>query len=330
MACSKLTTTFSIWLFLLPAFNGQRSLAAPPRDEQPTGSVRISLDKKAMPAQVTSVTVALSRAAFASVIRDFYVADSRSVFRIDSLTSGQWLLQADATNSLGEVLFSGSTTMLIEAGRVIRVTLYLREATGSLGISLTLPKKHVVFHDFDDGRAPAWSGNALSENIGGILRMTSTHAISWQFEVISRDDSHVYTRGLLEFDAKFGEEGYFFDVRGHSASKHDINWAAKVDFRDGRVLVDEFGFVDTGARFEPGDWYHVKTVFDNDLGRRGRYTLFVKNLTRGEPEVLVGEFDYHASNGRLENIVQYGFGVRTLERVAATSLYIDNVRLEIE
>jgi hypothetical protein len=331
MTNSKPAVSFLIWIFLLLILGCHHNPPLSPGNEQQAGGIRINLNKESMPAQVNSVTITLKRVDFESIIRDFFVADSGITVRIDSLAIGTWQLQVDAKNSEGRVLFSGTTTVLIEPGRVTSVILQLHEATGSLEITITWPgTKLVIFHGFDDGWVPAWGGNALAENVGGVLKITSTEAISWRWEIFDHGAPGIYSKGVFEFDAKFGTEGHFFDLRGHSASIHDINWGPKVDFTEGKVLVDEVGFVDTGTRFEPGDWYHVRAVFDNSLGERGRYALHLQNLTREQPEVLVGEFNYYASNGRLEDIVQYSFGVRTLDRVAATSLHIDNVRLQVE
>lgn len=166
----------------------------------------------------------------------------------------------------------------------------------------------------------------------GILKLTSTSSISWRWEIFDHGNPGIFTRGNFEFDAKFGEEGYFFDLRGHSKSSlQDLNWGPKVDFREGKVLNSQPGeFVDTDATYIPGDWYHVRVVFNNKLGDRGRFTLYLRNITRNESEILVGELNYFASNGPLQDVVQYSFGMRTLDQVPTTSFYIDNVFLEVE
>ncbi len=299
-------------------------------DNNLKGSATISLSRSSIPTQVASILVTLSRDGFDDITSYIQVSDSSVTIRFDSITIGVWTLRASAMDADGVVIFSGETTVEIIPAQTTHIELQLNDATGSLDVQITWPGAYlVVNNNFDDGQLPNWGGNASMEIIDGALRITSTDAISWRWDIFDHANPGIYTKGVLEFDAQFGTEAYFVDMRGHSESTPDINWGLKVDFWENKVLATGNEVPDTGYQFQAGDWYRIRTEFDNSFGDRGRYDLYLQNLSESGADSLVGQFDYVATNGRLIDIVQYSFGVRTLDKVETTSFLIDNVRLAV-
>lgn len=190
-------------------------------------------------------------------------------------------------------------------------------------------------YDFDDGLVPGWGGNAEMENVQGTLKLTAYandyDPGEWRWMIFDYDLPGKYSKGTFEFKAKFGEEGYFFNLRGHSeANIYNNNWGLNVRFAQGIVRPKEGPFsIETDVHFVPGEWYRVRIEFDNALGARGRYKLYFLELVNAAQEIYVGEYNYYADMGRLVDIAEFGFGGLPLGLVDQTSFYIDDVKLHV-
>ncbi len=195
------------------------------------------------------------------------------------------------------------------------------------------PDELTLEYDFNDGMVPCWGGNATMENVDGTLKLTAYandhDPGEWRWMIFDHDLPGKYTKGTFEFKAKFGEEGYFFNLKGHSeANIYNHNWGPRVRFVQGIVRPKEGPIsIETDVHFVPGEWYRVRIEFDNALGTRGRYTLYFKELANDAEEIFVGEYDYYADMGRLVDIAEFGFGGLPLGLVESTSFYIDDVKL---
>lgn len=334
MRVRKIFAFWAAFIFMLVLASCQDKSPVLPAQLKEFGRLELSLNRATMPQEVQLITLTLSRSGFITIVRDFPVHETSVTARIDSLEAGEWRLQAEAKDSTGRVIYGGWTYVLIEAGQVTRALLQLRPTTGSLEVTIIWPGSTlVIFHDFDDGQLPNWGGSAAIANQNGVVKFTTTDPISIKWEIFDHGFPGQFTKGVFETDIKFGNESHSIGLNGHSASDlWDINWGPYAIFNQGNILYHQPNgvIVPTGYDYTPGEWYHVRIVFDNKLGTRGRYQLYIRKLATDGSGFLVGEFDYLASNGRLADIVQFTFIGNTLDKVASTSFYLDNVRLEVE
>ncbi len=194
-----------------------------------------------------------------------------------------------------------------------------------------VPDTLTIEHDFNDGLIPYWGGNATMENVDGTLKLTACGHAQWRWEIFDYELPGRYTKGTFEFKTKFGEEGSYCGLKGHSeANIFDHNRGPLVYFKEGVVRPKEGDIsIETDVLYVPGEWYRVRIEFDNALGTRGRYVLYFQELSNGSPEIIVGEYDYFASLGRLVDIAEFAFGGLTLDIVPCTSFYIDDVKLVV-
>ncbi len=276
------------------------------------GDLVVSISQKSLKGQLTTISFTLKNQDSTNIIRTFRPVGPTETFAIDSVETGEWTLLTEAQDEFNNN-YVDSTSIKIEKNVSNRADLVLG---------------FLIFYDFNDGQPPPWGGNADMSVEQDMLRITSTRSVNWRFDIFDPVEIGRYTEGKFEFKVNFGAEGYYFDFRGHSQNdRNEINWGPFVDFREGVVYASTDDFIDTGGRYTPDTWYKVRAELDNFAGNRGRFTLFMKNLTNDESETMIGEFDYFASNGRLADIVQFSFGVRTLDLAPQTSMLLDDVKL---
>jgi hypothetical protein len=199
-------------------------------------------------------------------------------------------------------------------------------------VSYSLPKSGEpleLSYDFDDGHLPNWEGNAPMRIVDGMLELSSSFN-RWRYMIFDNTNPGKYQLGSFEFEAVFGDQAYFFDLKGHSASNiYDYQFGPLVDFLHGEVWVNSGEYVFTGSHFVPGVRYRIRAEFRNWVGNRGRYKLYMQPLDPPGRKHFVGSFPYEALNGRLADIVEFGFNARTLGEVPSTSFRVDNVKLTV-
>ncbi len=189
-----------------------------------------------------------------------------------------------------------------------------------------------LFYTFDDGVLPDWGGSAAMSIVSGALKLTAYNYADWRYHIYDWHNAGLYTKGTFEFEVKLGPSRSRFDMSGHtSGNLGDYNYGPVVYFSNGiiRVKTDSNPAYATAASYETNRWYRIRTEFDNGLGTRGRFSLYLKDLEAGDPERFVGEFDYYAAAGRLADIVQFGFVAFTDNHVYSASLYVDDVKLAV-
>ncbi|HKI84306.1 MAG TPA: hypothetical protein VKA63_08220 [Candidatus Krumholzibacteria bacterium] len=200
------------------------------------------------------------------------------------------------------------------------------------GMTYTIPndvEPLVLSYDFDDGQIPNWGGNAPMRIVDGMLELSSSFN-QWRYMIFDSSNPGQYQLGSFEFETVFGDQAYFFDLKGHSASNiYDYQFGPVVDFIHGEVWVNSGEPVFTGSHFVPGVRYRIRAEFRNWVGNRGRYKLYMQPLDPPGREHFVGSFPYQALNGRLADIVEFGFNARTLGEVPSTSFRVDNVKLTV-
>lgn len=250
------------------------------------------------------------------------LTDSTGEFEYPNLPAGAYTVE------LGDV----STRTLTTPQQVVVVLLETEEGVavkgdvdfGLQGAGETLFRRY----NFNDGILPDWRGSqpADMEIIGGKLLMTALPPVSWRYEVLDDREPSPFSRGHLKFDFKAEQPRCFMTLSGRAdLNKSGIEWGPFIYFSEHMTLeVCRPENFDTGYAYSLETWYRVRIVFNNALGERGQYDLYIQDLDTGSPEVLVGTYDYSAVTGRLYDMVQFSFAAFA-EDGSTNTFHLDNV-----
>ncbi|MHC1737514.1 MAG: WD40/YVTN/BNR-like repeat-containing protein [Ignavibacteriaceae bacterium] len=118
---------FILGLFLLVFISGctNENSVNPPQNGE-TGRISLNFDKANAPSSVVNVTATLTREGYTTVTGALNIqGDSTATLLLSGLAVGSWNLKVDASDSANTVLYSGETTILIQAGFTTQVSLTL-------------------------------------------------------------------------------------------------------------------------------------------------------------------------------------------------------------
>jgi hypothetical protein len=118
--------------FIVLFFSCSGNQPVTPDDENPTSSGKLFLriDKENAPESVVWIDAFLTRQSFDTISGSMnLLSDSTADLLLENVQAGNWHLQVDASDSLGAVLYTGSTDVEVFAGFTVQISLVL-EPTG--------------------------------------------------------------------------------------------------------------------------------------------------------------------------------------------------------
>jgi hypothetical protein len=99
-------------------------------DSQQIGKLFLKIDKENAPESVVWIDAFLTRQSFDTISGSMnLLSDSTADLLLENVQAGNWHLQVDASDSLGAVLYTGSTDVEVFAGFTVQISLVL-EPTG--------------------------------------------------------------------------------------------------------------------------------------------------------------------------------------------------------
>jgi len=274
------------------------------------GSLVFAFEEADFPAGTQKIRITISGPENIQKFDTIYSETLESV-HFDSLQFGEWNIEFEALDQVGYVIYYGSTELLLTA----------ESSTASL---ITFQTDVFLLNYFDEPQF--WGGNAEQDVSDSVMRLTANGGTQWIWQIFDNSNPGRFTKGNIEFDLKIIDEGGYFDFRGRSISQADINWGPNLRFRDETFFANVGGQAeDTSINYIRGVWYHLLIKFDNADGDRGQYAIEINEL--GSEDITKGgPFDYHASNGRLADLVQFSYGAVPMQSQSA-AIEVDNIKL---
>lgn len=108
----------------------------PKTPEIESGVMFIQMNLKSMPAEVKEITGMLTRSGYEPIAFEFEMTDNSAYSLIENIAEGTWILQVDAYNSDGDIIYTASQEIEILTNQLTSVALELM-GTGSLEIIVT-------------------------------------------------------------------------------------------------------------------------------------------------------------------------------------------------
>jgi len=297
------------------------------------GAVVLKFAKGSVPKEVSTIIATMTRPGYESRYAEAPVSADSVILTIQDLAAGVWHLRVDAKDDQGVIIYSGETDVNILPGQISKVYLELQPVGGvEIHVTWGTGGPQTFVYDFDSGHLMGWGGPASAEILDGILHLWDTYG--FKYHTISPTTDEHFTSGTIEFDIKPGSGDYSFETKGATAFSYILNWGVYIRWRDGHIRVvqsvdGQRTLVDTGVPYETNTWQHVRIVFDNNAGPKGRFSLWVRDEGPEAQEVFVGEFSHLAEYGRLVGVNQISLGVYDPERQTPRHVYYDNIRFTV-
>jgi len=317
-------------LILIICFCEKYNPADPDSDIQQTSMLKMNFTE--IPNQVERIIIFLSNSKLDTLIQEITVTEQQAFCSFENISAGNWILQANALNGQGIVIYTGKTGITVIAGQTINVNLQLHSVsqTGNINVHITWgePDTYTYIYDFNQGDLSGWSGPANAEIYENMLHLWSV--IGWRWHTISGPSNMFFHSGTIEFDIYPFDGGYVFETKGPSASNRQQNWGVWVRWQNDSVYVNSSidgipQLTNTQVSYIPNNWYHVKINFDGKEGAKGKFSLWIKNKATGE-EAFAGVYDYYAEFGRLDGVNLISLGVYDTNdpRQEERHVYFDN------
>jgi len=324
--------TTALLLVVICFFNCNKSNPISPKIED---SSVVKFHFTNIPTQVAKIAVNLSREGFLTLSQVVTVTGQNAFCQFSDVASGTWHIKADAKNEADSVLYTGETNVTVIAGQTVTVYLELK-AVGDIDIYITWEQEEIYtfIYDFNDGNLTGWNGPANAEIYQNMLHLWS--AIGFKWHTISNVSTTHFSKGMIEFEIQPLGGAYTFETKGASRSNSVQNWGVYMRWLADSLYVQAYEnnnpvLINTQLTYQPDDWYHIKINFDGQQGSKGRFSFWMKNITRGGEYKYGGEYDYYAQYGPLVGVNLISLGVYDTQnpRVLEKHVYFDNIYFNV-
>lgn len=106
-----------------------------------SGGITFKIDRISVPSGVTLITASLTRSGFNTISKNLnLLTDSTAEITIPSVQTGSWHLKVDAKDTLGTILYTGETDVIVQENYIVQLSLNLNpvnSGTGSISIFVT-------------------------------------------------------------------------------------------------------------------------------------------------------------------------------------------------
>jgi len=152
MKKKNLLLLFSALLFFAYCENSVKSL-----DDSinfRTGTLNFSINMTTAPAEVEMLTGFLFKSGYDTITFSFDIYSDSAVAMVDEIPVGVWNLHVDAYDDRGNIIYIGSTTVMIEPDAIVPVNLHMDPNTGGILITVTWGSdedvENVYYEDFEE------------------------------------------------------------------------------------------------------------------------------------------------------------------------------------
>ncbi len=255
------------------------------------GSITLSMDMSTAPQNVAEVKGFLARAATDTIFFTFEMHGQKAVAQVNDITPGIWYLQVDAYDARHTILYSGHTSVTVEAGQIIPVYLQLNPVTGGLIIFVSWGNDNIARHilayfPFDSTAEDFSSFHNHAQIFGNITYAKGVKDLALNFDgktaYVQIPDLDIYQRNeytiafwFCKTDSSIPDTPGYDDVQGLVFKAFNTS-----KFRDFSFLIGRqnppfrlvFNIFDSGdsliflrayEAIYPKQWYHVAGVVEN-------------------------------------------------------------------
>ena len=173
------------------------------------GNITMNIDMANAPSTISYLKGFLARGEKDTIFFDFEISDHTAHATVEGIEAGEWYLQVDAYNEQGELEYSGSTYVLIEAGKVTPVFLNLKKVTGGIDITISwggVPTNMMLL--MAKNEYGQWRILLMDENGQGIFDLIDGRYPMW---INDQRDKFLFLRNkdeLCEFDLSNHQVNY--------------------------------------------------------------------------------------------------------------------------
>jgi hypothetical protein len=163
-----------VLLFLIFSSCQERSLSPSDKNQNGFGEISFKMSMANAPFDVVDIRGFLNRVSYDTIYFNFTINNDSAFALVNNIVSGQWQLTVNAYNINNDIIYSGSTDVVITPGITTPVYLRLDPVTGSLQVIVTwgsVDSTLLGYYPFN-GNANDESGNG---NNGTVLGAVLTH-----------------------------------------------------------------------------------------------------------------------------------------------------------
>ena len=304
--------------------------------EEDKSRLKIEFATENKPEAVVKMTATLSRDGFDSIEKNFSINEETTSVLFENVIVGAWLLTINAYDNNNILLFKGEKQVDIIAGQLTVVDIDLEPVPQQGGLLVNIKFKIDTSlkytYDFNSGDLSEWDGTINAEIYEGMLHIWGKSGYLWR--TISPYNTY-FSKGQIEFDIKVtsGALCAFATKGGTLTSGGAQDYGVKMHWRDHFITIDQHDGTQryvqsTNVPYEDNLWYHMKFVFDNNLGEKGKFSLWMKPET-SDSLISIGEFDHLAQKGKLFGINVFDVGVYNFNGTENKHAYFDNFEFNV-
>jgi len=259
---------------------------------KPSGKVSLAFNKTSIPAEVSTITIVLSRQGYDSLKKQFNVlSDSSAEVLFNNIAVGVWNIDVKAYGTDNLVKYAGTTEATITEGVLTNVYLTLQKVStgvGSVSITITWGTNPVV-----SGLTHWWTGDSTANdkqgNSNGILQNGTTYAqglFGQAFSFDGYDDVVTVSDPSLNFDTVSFSISVW--VKARSFMPYSTIASKQIESGDwkgwwlGRTL--ELGGV---WRFQCGSYRNAANVYSEVHADTGVFVNITAVVNRSEQLVQI-------------------------------------------
>jgi len=261
------------------------------------GKLEIAVDMIDAPSEALGVEGKLYNSDGEVMYFDFDIGDNSGKITVENITSGDWILNVEAFDSNGSLIYAGTVELTVQPGMIISVSIQLEPNNVSLlDTAAWLGNKRLVAYYPFSGNANDASGNMYHGIVRGATlcedRFGNANSAYYfdgvDNEIFLKDHSDLDLTGditicawfktetpqwgslVSNFDQHMPDNGYELCIGSLYEDGGFVYFeCAKDDVRDG---------LSTDASFSDGQWHFVVAIFAPDVFARG--SVFVDAIER--------------------------------------------------
>ncbi|MBU0710346.1 hypothetical protein KJ762_05680 [bacterium] len=119
-----------------------------------TGTLNFSINMTTAPAEVVMLKGYLIKSGYDTIAFSFDIYSDSAVAMVDEIPVGAWNLHVDAYDDSGNIIYVGSTTVVVEPGIIVPINLHMDQNTGGILITVTWGTneytKNIYYEDFEE------------------------------------------------------------------------------------------------------------------------------------------------------------------------------------